>query len=79
MYPWPASLWPSLRPLGLAWPAMAGFSEEVVFHGHLQTRFEAACGTWPRYALVDVGFAFARLPGTTSSTPGMCSRPRWAP
>ena len=50
--------------LGLAWSAMAGFSEEIVFRGYLQTRFEAAWGTWPGYAVTVVVFAFAHLPGS---------------
>ncbi len=49
---------------GLTWSAMAGFSEEIVFRGYLQTRFEAAWGTWPGYAVTVVVFAFAHLPGS---------------
>ncbi len=50
--------------LGLAWSAIAGFSEEIVFRGFLQTRFEAAWGTWAGYAVTVVVFAFAHLPGS---------------
>ncbi len=50
--------------LGLAWSAMAGFSEEIVFRGYLQTRFEAAWGTWVGYAVTVVVFAFAHFPGS---------------
>ncbi len=50
--------------LGLAWSAIAGFSEEIVFRGYLQTRFEAAWGTWPGYAVTVVVFTFAHLPGS---------------
>lgn len=50
--------------LGLAWSAMAGFSEEIVFRGYLQTRFEAAWGTWTGFAVTVVVFAFAHFPGS---------------
>ncbi len=50
--------------LGLAWSAIAGFSEEIVFRGYLQTRFEAAWGMWPGYAVTVAVFAFAHFPGS---------------
>lgn len=64
MYP-VASL-PEAVPLliGLAWSAIAGFSEEFVFRGYLQTRFEAAWGTPAGYALTVVVFAFAHFPSS---------------
>lgn len=64
MYP-VASL-PGALPLaiGLVWSAMAGFSEEITFRGYVQTRFEAAWGTWAGYALTVIVFAFAHFPGS---------------
>ncbi len=50
--------------LGFAWSAIAGFSEEIVFRGYLQTRFEAAWGTWAGYTVTVVVFAFAHFPGS---------------
>ncbi len=50
--------------VALVWTAIVGFSEEVTFRGYLQTRFEAAWGTWAGYAAAVVVFAFAHFPGS---------------
>ena len=64
MYPVAGLLGPVPLALGLAWSAIAGFSEEIVFRGYLQTRFEAAWGTPAGYAFTVVVFAFAHLPSS---------------
>ncbi len=64
MYPVAGLLGPEPLAIGLLWSAMAGFSEEIVFRGYLQTRFEAAWGTWLGYAVTVVVFAFAHFPGS---------------
>ncbi len=64
MYPVVGLLGPGPLAIGLVWSAMAGFSEEIVFRGYLQMRFEAAWGTWVGYAVTVVVFAFAHFPGS---------------
>ncbi len=66
MYPVPAGGFPGAAPLAVAlvWTAIVGFSEEITFRGYLQTRFEAALGTWAGYAVTVVVFAFAHLPAS---------------
>lgn len=64
MYPVAGLLGVGPLAIGLVWSAMAGFSEEIVFRGYLQTRFEAAWGTWIGYAVTVVVFAFAHFPGS---------------
>ncbi len=66
MTPVPTGGFPGAVPLliALVWTAIVGFSEEITFRGYLQTRFEAAWGTWVGYALTVVVFAFAHFPGS---------------
>ncbi len=64
LYPVSSLLGPAPLAVGLAWSAIAGFSEEIVFRGDLQTRFEAAWGMWIGYAVTVVVFAFAHFPGS---------------
>ncbi len=64
LYPVAGLLGPVPLAIGLVWSAMAGFSEEIVFRGYLQTRFEAAWGTWIGFTVTVVVFAFAHFPGS---------------
>lgn len=50
--------------LGFAAYTMVGFSEETVYRGYLQTRFEAKWGTWVGLTVATVVFTFAHFPGS---------------
>jgi membrane protease YdiL (CAAX protease family) len=64
MYPVASLFGPVPLAIGLVWSAMAGFSEEITFRGYLQTRFEAAWGTWAGYVVTVLVFALAHFPSS---------------
>ncbi len=50
--------------LGFVAMTIVGFSEEIVYRGYLQTRFEGKWGTWVGLAVATAVFAFAHFPGS---------------
>ncbi len=50
--------------LGFVAFTIVGLSEEIIYRGYLQTRFEGTWGTWVGFTVATVVFAFAHFPGS---------------
>ncbi len=50
--------------LGFVAYTIVGFSEEIVYRGYLQTRFEGKWGTWVGLTVATMVSAFAHFPGS---------------